>query len=225
MMIVTTTGRGRATPSWRLLVAFIYIFLISSALGRLQPSEAVRVQCHPTPGGSSGGSSASGSSDSDACAILAKNAYIRKMAGRSFGISTPSAMRKCLESFRFSEDRDLAVMDTVISGLDTFYVYKQIAKDSPSKLLPSKLDVVGKLRRVRQDAVAGKFKTTFSFFRKITAVVQSLNDCHTYFIDNCMQQSSYVGLPVMGVVENGVQKVRVIPVNCKSDRHHYCNAS
>ena len=27
-----------------------------------------------------------------------------------------------------------------------------------------------------------------------------------------MEQTSYVGLPVMSVVENGVQKVRVIPV-------------
>ena len=222
MMFVTVAdsdaGSGRATQSRRLLLAFGYVIFMSSlslmVTTVLQPTEALRVSCHPrspTPSTSSDGDSDS-VSDSSGCTNLVKNARFMKLDGNRMAFTSPSAMRKCLQSFRFSEDRDLAVMDTVISGLDTFYVYKQLAKDSPSQQLPSRVDVVGKLRRVRKDAVAGKFKTTFKFFRKIKSVVQSLNDGHTEFHDNCMEQTSYVGLPVMSVVENGVQKVRVIPV-------------
>ena len=146
----------------------------------------------------------------DGCADVVNTAILD--TGLGMGFTTPSAMRRCLGSFPFRASRDLPVIDTVIRGLDTYYVYKQLAKDSPSPQLPSNLDVIAKLKYVRQYAVAGKIKTTYSFFQKIKSVVQSLNDGHTVFINYCMEQGSYLGLPVMGVVENGVQKVRVVPL-------------
>ena len=146
----------------------------------------------------------------DECTDVVKTARIA--TGLGIGFTTPSAMRKCLGSYPFRPQRDLPVIDTVISGLDTFYVYKQLAKDSPSPQLPSNVDVIGQLKKVRQQAVAGNIKTTFSFLQKIKSVVQSLNDGHTVFINYCMEQGSYLGLPVMGVVENGVQRVRVVPL-------------
>ena len=146
----------------------------------------------------------------DPCTQLRQSARIAQSIGIAF--STPLMVIRCLTSFRFSAHRDLPVIDTVISGLDTFYVYKQLAKSSPSPRLPSRIDVVAQLQAVRAAAVAGKFNSTFRFFEKITSVVQSLNDGHTAFIDNCMQQPSYLGLPVFGTVEKGVQRVRVIPL-------------
>ena len=121
-------------------------------------------------------------------------------------------MRKCLASFPFDADRHLPVLDTIINGLDTFYVYKQLAKESPSPRLLSRVDVVAKLKYLRQYASAGRIKTLFSFFEKIRSVVQSLNDGHTAFVDNCMSAVSYLGLPVVGVVEGGQHKVRVMPL-------------
>ena len=146
----------------------------------------------------------------DLCTQLRRSARVAPSIG--IGFSTPLMVKKCLGSFRFNAQRDLPVIDTVISGLDTFYVYKQLAKSSPSPRLPSRVDVVAQLQAVRKAAMAGKYKSTFGFFATIGSVVQSLNDGHTAFIDNCMQQPSYLGLPVFAVVERGVQRVRVVPL-------------
>ena len=131
-------------------------------------------------------------------------------------VTTPSAARACLLGIPFVLSRDLLVLDTVITGLDQFYIYKNIARSSPAPELPSSINIIKELKKIRAEALSGNYTSVFAFYDDIRLAVRRLNDGHTAF-SNCLSPLSYLALPVVGVVEDADSEivVKVMPFNCE----------
>ena len=126
----------------------------------------------------------------------------------------PSDARKCLFSMPFVLERDLTVLNNVISGLNSFYIYRDIAKSSPDPRLPSTINIVRRLDEVRKKAQNGTYKSVFKFYSTIAWTINLLRDGHTGF-KNCLAPTRYLTLPLVGVVEDGKYVIRVRSYNGK----------
>ncbi|GJP39910.1 hypothetical protein CLOM_g24234 [Closterium sp. NIES-68] len=161
--------------------------------------------------------SAKGRPQGDQCAALAAAlaASARVVPGTvGVGFATPSQTKHCLRSFRFVASRDIPVIDSIINGLANFYVYRHIAIESPDARLPSDVDIVTYLRAIREKALRGKgIKSLMRFQTLIYRALMSLNDGHTMFSSNCFHRTAsyYLPLPLVAVVEDGRQIIRVAP--------------
>ena len=154
----------------------------------------------------------------DACTLLLNYTSFYSQHRQNTKVATPSAVLRCLSSIPFVPSRDLQVLDTVITGLDQFYIYKNIARASPASQLPSNINIIKDLKEIRAQAVYGLYNTSsvFDFYEDIRRAVQRLNDGHTHF-DHCLHTSfwRYLALPVVGVMENEEIVVKVMPFYCE----------
>ena len=144
--------------------------------------------------------------------------YFMESLHSSPRVTTASSARACLLSIPFVQSRDLLVIDTVIHGLDQFYIYKNIARSSPAgeRKLPSSINIIKDLKEIRALAVNGTYTSVFTFYEHVRLAVQRLKDGHTHF-DHCLSPLSYLALPVVGVVEDADSEivVKVMPFNCE----------
>ncbi|CAI5951271.1 unnamed protein product [Closterium sp. NIES-64] len=91
-------------------------------------------------------------------------------------------------------------------------MYKLISMDSPDQTnLPSRLDIVADLWKVVKDAVGGKYARLVDAHMAAFRATLALNDGHCMFMPECFVGSYDLPLPLMAVVENGQQIIRVAP--------------
>ncbi|CAI5995709.1 unnamed protein product [Closterium sp. NIES-65] len=84
--------------------------------------------------------------------------------------------------------------------------------DSPDQTnLPSRLDIVADLWKVVKDAVGGKYARLVDAHMAAFRATLALNDGHCMFMPECFVGSYDLPLPLMAVVENGQQIIRVAP--------------
>ncbi|CAI5952385.1 unnamed protein product [Closterium sp. NIES-64] len=177
------------------------------------PAPAPAVSCHDAP---LNGFIAAGAAP-DPCAALA--AELNRTAGKlgdktgGQGFAAPSLFRACHSTFLFRKDCDVEDLLSIANAFDNHYVYKHIAVDSPDQTnLPSSIDIVADLRKIVANAKAGKYPRLVDAHMAAFRATNALNDGHSAFHPTCFGGSSYdLPLPLMAVVENGQQIIRVAP--------------
>ncbi|CAI7832923.1 unnamed protein product, partial [Closterium sp. NIES-53] len=111
---------------------------------------------------------------------------------------------------------DLEDLLLIANAFDNHYVYKLIAMDSPDQTnLPSSLDIVAELWKVVKDAAGGKYARLVDAHMAAFRATLALNDGHSMFMPECFVGSYDLPLPLMVVVENGQQIIRVAPRRCE----------
>ncbi|CAI5932350.1 unnamed protein product [Closterium sp. NIES-65] len=128
------------------------------------------------------------------------------------GFAAPSLFRACHSTFLFRKDCDAEDLLSIANAFDNLYVYKLISMDSPDQTnLPSRLDIVADLWKVVKDAVGGKYARLVDAHMAAFRATLALNDGHCMFMPECFVGSYDLPLPLMAVVENGQQIIRVAP--------------
>ncbi|CAI5975564.1 unnamed protein product [Closterium sp. NIES-65] len=152
----------------------------------------------------------------DPCAKLA--AELKRSAGKlagktgGVGFAAPSLFRACHSTFLFRKDCDVGDLLSIGNAFDNHYVYKHIAMDSPDQTnLPSSVDILAEMRKIVLKALDGKYARLVDAHMAAYRAINSLNDGHTLFIPQCFLGEFNLPLPLMAVVENGQQIIRVSP--------------
>ncbi|CAI5486148.1 unnamed protein product [Closterium sp. Naga37s-1] len=126
---------------------------------------------------------------------------------------SPTGRKKC----------DGADLLSIANAFDNHYVYKHIAVDSPDQTnLPSSIDVVAELRKIVANGEKGKYARLVDAHMAAYTATLALNDGHSMFLPRCFVGSYNLPLPLVAVVENGQQVIRVAPrryVTPKGMRH------
>ncbi|CAI5975563.1 unnamed protein product [Closterium sp. NIES-65] len=176
------------------------------------PAPAPAVSCYDVPAGRLIASGAA----PDQCAALA--AELTRTAGKfagktgGQGFAVPSLFRACHSTFQFRKDCDVEDLLSIANAFDNHYVYKHIAVDSPDQTnLPSSIDIVAELRKIVANAEAGKYPRLVDAHMAAFRAVWALNDGHTTFMPRCFMGEFNLPLPLMAVVENAQQIIRVAP--------------
>ena len=91
-----------------------------------------------------------------------------------------SKFKDCLNSFPYNSTQAANILDTVSKTL-SFYVYEEIAKQSPTPQLPSSVDLQDGLMSLKSRA----WENDFSFHEALQRLTPSLNDGHTIYLSNC----------------------------------------
>ncbi|GJP32600.1 hypothetical protein CLOM_g17216 [Closterium sp. NIES-68] len=153
----------------------------------------------------------------DPCAALAaelKRTGLKKMGGKTdgMGFAAPSLFRACYATFLFRKDCDVEDLLSIANTFDNHYVYKHIAVDSPDQTnLPSSIDIVADLRKIVARAEAGKYVKLVDAHMAAYRATSALNDGHSSYTPDCFAGEFNLPLPLMAVVENGQQIIRVAP--------------
>ncbi|CAI5466438.1 unnamed protein product [Closterium sp. Yama58-4] len=176
------------------------------------PAPAPAVSCHDAPVGRLIASGAA----PDPCAALA--AELKRTAGKlggktgGQGFAAPSFFCACLSTFVFRKDCDVEDLLSIANAFDNHYVYKYIAMDSPDQTnLPSSIDIVAELRKIVANGEKGKYARLVDAHMAAYRAVLALNDGHSAFVPSCFFGDFNLPLPLMAVVENGQQIIRVAP--------------
>ncbi|CAI5998155.1 unnamed protein product [Closterium sp. NIES-64] len=197
------------------------------------PAPAPAVSCHDAP---LNGFIAAGAAP-DPCAALAAelNRTAGKLGTRLEGkdsllllSSARATPRSCSGTVSYrhrsctvkEKDCDVEDLLSIANAFDNHYVYKHIAVDSPDQTnLPSSIDIVADLRKNRRERQSGKVPSLVDAHMAAFRATNALNDGHSAFHPTCFGGSSYdLPLPLMAVVENGQQIIRVAPRRCGMDR-------
>ncbi|CAI5523773.1 unnamed protein product, partial [Closterium sp. Naga37s-1] len=110
------------------------------------------------------------------------------------------------------KDCDVADLLSIANAFDNHYVYKHIAVNSPDQTnLPSSIDIVADLREILANATAGKYPRLVDAHMAAYRAVWALNDGHSFFMPQCFMGTFDLPLPLLAVVENGQQIIRVAP--------------
>ncbi|CAI5523777.1 unnamed protein product [Closterium sp. Naga37s-1] len=154
----------------------------------------------------------------DPCAALSaelkrtavKLGGMAKTGGKGF--ASPSLFSACHSTFLFRKDCDVADLLSIANAFDNHYVYKHIAVNSPDQTnLPSSIDIVADLREILANATAGKYPRLVDAHMAAYRAVWALNDGHSFFMPQCFMGTFDLPLPLLAVVENGQQIIRVAP--------------
>ncbi|CAI5975576.1 unnamed protein product [Closterium sp. NIES-65] len=104
---------------------------------------------------------------------------------------------------------------SIANAFDNHYVYKHIAVDSPDQTnLPSSIDIVAELRKIVANGEKGKYSRLVDAHMAAYTATLALNDGHSMFVLNCFLGTYDLPLPLMVVVEDGKQIIRVAPRRC-----------
>ncbi|CAI7780723.1 unnamed protein product [Closterium sp. NIES-53] len=148
----------------------------------------------------------------DPCAALAaelKRTGVEKLGA---GFAAPSLFRACHSTFLFRKDCHVEDLLSIANGFDNHYVYKHIAMDSPDQTnLPSSIDIVAELRKIVTNGEKGKYTQLVDAHMAVRRATLALNDGHSMFYPVCFFGKFKLPLPLVAVVENGQQIIRVAP--------------
>ncbi|GJP32619.1 hypothetical protein CLOM_g17231 [Closterium sp. NIES-68] len=154
----------------------------------------------------------------DPCAALAaelNRTGVGKMGNKTggMGFAAPSLFRACYAAFLFREKCDFVDLLSIANAFNNHYVYKHIAMDSPDQTnLPSSIDIIEVLGKIVIDAGAGKYAKLADAHMAAHWATMALNDGHSAFMPTCFMSGEFnLPLPLMAVVENGQQIIRVAP--------------
>ncbi|CAI7893246.1 unnamed protein product [Closterium sp. NIES-53] len=148
----------------------------------------------------------------DPCAALAAEVKRSGVEELGLGFAAPSLFRACYSTFLFRKECDVQDLLSIANGFDNHYVYKHIALDSPDQTnLPSSIDIVAELRKIVANGEAGKYARLVDAHMAARRATLSLNDGHTMFDPGCFAGAFDLPLPLVAVVENGQQIIRVAP--------------
>lgn len=139
---------------------------------------------------------------------------------------SPSDFKRCLTLFPLNTTAARATIATLISSLDN-YVFENLAKHSPSPELSRSTDIRAAVKRIgariptdlpepefkKPHQFAIPFSTEYHFHHAIHLAFRSLNDGHTGYDTACFNRYGKVvnPFPLMSVVEDGVQKIKIAP--------------
>ncbi|CAI5523779.1 unnamed protein product [Closterium sp. Naga37s-1] len=163
----------------------------------------------------------------DPCAALAAELTrsVEKLGNKTGGkwFAAPSLFEACYSTFLFRQKCDVEDLLSIANAFDNHYVYKHIAVDSPDQTnLPSSIDVVADLRKIVANGEKGKYTRLVDAHMAAYTATMALNDGHSMFVPNCFLGTYDLPLPLMAVVEDGKQIIRVAPrryVTPKGMRH------
>ncbi|CAI5475940.1 unnamed protein product [Closterium sp. Yama58-4] len=148
----------------------------------------------------------------DPCAVLAAEVKRTGVEKLGLGFAAPSLFRACYSTFLFRKECDVQDLLSIANAFDNHYVYKHIALDSPDQTnLPSSIDIVAELRKVVANGEKGKYARLVDAHMAARQATLALNDGHTMFDPGCFAGSFDLPLPLVAVVENGQQIIRVAP--------------
>ncbi|CAI5934415.1 unnamed protein product [Closterium sp. NIES-65] len=153
----------------------------------------------------------------DPCAALAAELTrsVEKQGNKTGGKWSQPPLSSRLATRHFCSEVRRGGLLSIANAFDNHYVYKHIAVDSPDQTnLPSSIDIVAELRKIVANGEKGKYSRLVDAHMAAYTATLALNDGHSMFVLNCFLGTYDLPLPLMVVVEDGKQIIRVAPRRC-----------
>eukprot|EP00270_Netrium_digitus_P010237 TRINITY_DN3165_c0_g1_i1.p1 TRINITY_DN3165_c0_g1~~TRINITY_DN3165_c0_g1_i1.p1 ORF type:complete len:727 (+),score=106.60 TRINITY_DN3165_c0_g1_i1:77-2182(+) len=140
----------------------------------------------------------------DPCTIVSNALF----PSTGYSVTTPSAMLRCLRVFPYNPALGKSVVANTLKIL-AFYVFESIQRSSPYSNPPSRV----LLRESLANISATTWPSEYDFYLAMYNLFNSLNDAHTIFESTCYfgNAQAYIAFPLISVVANGTQVIKVVP--------------